>query len=126
MPDLPEIAYLLFWTYKKWVSSFLIFSIFPNANRRKTTQFTHFQAPGMLKTAPACIFHHNWYGKTKIPMTFDNLHWILQHIVFYIIYMVLQLYIGHFIISYKKESPVTPWRNPLPGFRPGPWVPIYE
>ena len=27
-------------------------------NRVKTTHFGCFEAPGVLKTAPACIFHH--------------------------------------------------------------------
>ena len=40
-----------------------IFDIFwivrkKNVNRQKTTRFGCFEAPGVLKTAPACIFHH--------------------------------------------------------------------
>ena len=38
---------------------FQFFRISSNVNRQKTTQFTNFEAPGMLKTAPACIFHRN-------------------------------------------------------------------
>ena len=29
-----------------------------NVNRQKTTHLGCFEAPGVLKTAPACIFHH--------------------------------------------------------------------
>ncbi len=29
-----------------------------NVNHQKTTRIAHFEAPGMLKTAPACIVHH--------------------------------------------------------------------
>ena len=79
MPDLPEIAYLLFRTYKNYFRHFQFFRIYSNVNRQKTTKFTHFEAPGMLKTAPACIFHHNWYGKTYISMIFDRIYCIWHH-----------------------------------------------
>ena len=47
-----------------------------------TNYFTHLGFPGVLKTAPACICHHIWYGKIKISTIVDHIY---IYIVFYTI-----------------------------------------
>ena len=58
---------------------FRIFRQLKKVNHQQTTHSAHFEAPGMLKTAPAFIFHHIWYGKTKVSIIFDHMHCILHH-----------------------------------------------
>ena len=84
----------VFWCVLVFVYMFYMFLYVFSS---KTTYFAHFEAPGILKTAPACIFHHNWYGKTYISMIFDHIHSILHHIccIFYHLYG----------ISYNKMRP---------------------
>ena len=90
----------------------------PTIKSSATYNLADVGAPGVLKTASACIFHHLWYGKTKISMIFDHLHRILQHI-YCILYHKHGISIVH-MAFHKKRTPHTPWGNPLPGCRLGP------
>ena len=59
---------------------FNMFYMFSYVFSSKTIYFAHFEALGMLKTAPACIFHHIWYGWIKISIIVDHF-W--SHILIY-------------------------------------------
>ena len=83
---------------------FYMFCMFLYVFSSKTIYFAHFEAPGILKTAPACIFHHIWYGQIKVSIIFDHIHCILHHIC-----CILYHRYG---ISYNKMSPgggTAPW-----------------